>query len=222
MDGRRPAATLQVSASQALAGARLVGGPLVLMGWSLNDGVASSGLTIDQSAAAPGAGVTVASISLGNGLYSVAWTLELTGTPAAADIDNVQALLGATVEATSVNLGVVGNYPQAAFQAQVVAGPVTLAFKAIGAATAGSVYKVEANITPLTDSLSTIQDGSGAVGFSAIPPQGVDNQWFGDSGIAIDTELRVLATQGTVSGVMWYYIATGPLDYGEQAPSDRG
>lgn len=214
----RPAATLQVSASVAAAGSRLIGGPVRLMGWSFNDGTVPQGKTVDQSAAAPGAGGTVASISLPIGTWLVKWTLELTGTVGAADIDNVQAKIGGTIVATSVNLGVAGNYVQADFEVTAVSGSATLNFVAIGAATAGSTYKVEANFEPLNNSTATISDGSGPIAFSAITPGGVDNQWFGDSGIAIDTELSVLTTLGTVQGVMWYYYAPERPDEGERLP----
>lgn len=193
-----------LTAAQSVAGARLVGGPVILRGWSLNDGVQSGGQTVDQSATAPAAGATIASISLANGTYQVAWTLELTGTPGAGDADNVQVFIGATQVATSANAGAVGTYPQEETQVTVVSGPLTLAFKANGAGTVGAVYKIEANITPINDSTATVFDGGQAVGFVDMDNGGGQNVWFGEPGVAVDTELRVQTTLGTVQGVVYY------------------
>lgn len=194
----------------------MVGGPLRVMGWSLNDGAQSQQLTVDQSAAAPAAGATVASIALNNGVYQIFWTLELSGTPGAGDVDNVQLFIGSTLVATSVNLGAVGNYLQVQVQVPVFFGPLTLAWKAIGAATVGSTYKVEANIIPINNSTATIFDGGGAIGFVGIGPGSAENAWFGDSGISVDTELRVQTTLGTVQGVIYYYMARDTGEQGEQ------
>ena len=94
--GARP---LTVTAAQANAGTNLIGGPVRLRGWSMNDGAAGEGLTARGSAAAPAAGTTITSLSLTPGTYSVSWQVELTGTPGAGDVDNVQLLIGATVVA---------------------------------------------------------------------------------------------------------------------------
>lgn len=189
-----------------------------MVGWSFNDSTASTESTVDQSANTPAAGATIASISLANGEYEITWTLELSGTPGAADVDNVQLFNGATLVATSVNPGAVGNYLQATVQVNVIFGPLTLAWKAIGAAAVGSVYKIEANIVPVSGSTGQIKDGSGAIGFTGIPVGGVDTQWFGPEGIAIDTELSVQTTLGTVQGVIWYYLFSDYPDQGEQEP----
>lgn len=209
---RKGARALTVTAVQALTNQKLLGGPLRLLGWSLNDGTASQGLTVDQSAAAPGAGVTVASISLGNGQYQVEWTLEITGTPGAGDVDNVQVIVGATLIATSVNPGAVGNYSQEEVNAVVVFGPVNLMFKAIGAATAGSTYKVEANITPLTGATATIFDGAQIVGSPGMPPAGSDTKWIGPDGVQVDTAISVQTILGNVQGVLWYLLDSDVYD----------
>ena len=189
-----------------------------LMGWSLNDGTGTDSLTMDATAAAPAAGATIVSLSLPNGLYTVAWTVELGGTPGAGDIDNVALDIGATQVAQSANLGAVGIYIQPVAEVSVVNGPLVLAAKAIGAATVGSTYRVQATITQINESTATIFDGSGAIGFSAIPVAGVDNEWFGDSGIAIDTELRIQSTNGVVQGNVYYYISPERPWEGEQEP----
>lgn len=202
------ARSLTVSAAQALANTRMLGGPLRLCGWSFTGTGASNPQTVDQSAAAPGAGATIASLSLGNGQYQVEWTLELTGTPGAADVDNVQLFIGSTLIATSVNLGAVGNYAQEEVNAAVSFGPLILAWKAIGAAAVGSVYKVEANVISLTQQTGTIFDGSQPVGYLSMAPQGTDKEWMDDEGVQIDTHISVQTTLGSIQGVLWYYLAS--------------
>lgn len=218
---RKGARSLTVTANNALANKSLLGGPLRLCGWSTVDGAVAQGLTVDQSAAAPAAGATIASISLPNGEYVVSWTLEITGTPGAGDVDNVQMLIGATVVATSVNLGAVGNYAQEEQNVQVTFGPLTLAFKAIGAATAGSVYKVEANIVSIGNAAATILDGSQPIGFISMPQGNGETVWLQERGVQIDNALSVQTTQGSVNGVLWYYLDSD-LDPEREPDDDYG
>lgn len=201
---RYGAKSLTLTAAQSLGNTRLVGGPVILHGWSMNDGIASGGATVDQSQTAPAAGATIASISLANGVYQVSWTLELSGTPGAGDADNVQLFIGATQLATSANAGAVGTYPQEEAQAQVIFGPFTLAWKANGAGTAGAVYKIEANITPVNDSTATVFDGAQPIGFIDMDNGGGQTVWLGDLGVEVENELKVQTTLGLVQGVLWY------------------
>lgn len=200
------ARTLPVSANQAQANTRLIGGPVRVCGWSFSDQALVQGLTVDQAAIAPAAHSTIASISLPNGRYTVSWTLEITGTPGAGDIDNVQLFIGAAQVATSVNLGAVGNYGQEEVQVQVTGGPLLLAWVNPGAATAGTTYKVEASIQPLTGSAATIFDGGLAVGFVSIFQGAAETRWFEGDGICVETQMSVQTTLGTVAGVIWYYL----------------
>ena len=201
--GARP---LTITSADTLLNTAKLSGPIRLCGWSVNDGVAQQGLTVDQSANAPAAGATIASISLGNGEYLVEWTLTLSGTPGAGDVNNVKLSIGATQLATSVNLGVAGNYPQEEVNASVTFGPLTLAWQAIGNAVAGSVYTIEANITPVGISTGTVFDGAQAIGFIGIPQGGTETQWFGDWGPQVRTKISVQATVGTIQGVLWYEV----------------
>lgn len=204
--GTRGARSLTVTAAQATANSRLLGGPLVLCGWSLNDGTATQEGFVDQSAAAPGAGATIASLSLPNGVWQIEWTFELGGAAAAADADNVSLNIGATQIDQSANAGAAGTYGPFHTQATVTGGPLTLAAKAIGAATAATTYRVRITATPLGTSQATIFDGSQPVAFSAIPQALVDTQTLNDNGVAIGTHISVQATQGQVSGVLWFYL----------------
>lgn len=206
--GARP---LTVTAAQALNGTRLLGGPVRLCGWSFNNGLAAASQPVTGTANAPAAGATIASVSLGNGSYLIEWTVELTGTPGVADVDNVQLLVGASVIADSSNLGAVGDYPQEEATGVVTFGPLTVAAKAIGAATAGSVYKVIMTITPLTLSTGTIKDGGQQLGFISLPAGGNQTVWLSDIGIECRTELSVQTNLGTLNGVL-YYTMVYPAD----------
>lgn len=178
----------------------------MLCGWSLNDGAATQGSVADTSQAAPGAGVTIATLTLPNGTYNIQWWFELTGTPGPADVDNVKILVNLTKVDQSVNLGAVGDYGPFNVQAVVSGGPLTVTARTVGAATAGTTYQVKLVATPVGDSMATIFDGGQAVGFSGIPQGGVDNQLLPDGGVEISNALIVTATQGIVSGVLWYYL----------------
>lgn len=193
-----------MTATQAASNARLVGGPVRLRGWSLSDGIAPGGITADASVIAPVAGATIASVSLPTLVYQVAWSLQLSGTPGAADANNVQALLGAALQATSVNQGAAGIYGQEEFQLTVTGGPLLLAFKAINNAVAGSAYTIEANITPIGSSAATVMDGAQPLGFSVMPPGGGDTHWFSGDGVEVLSQLSVQATLGAPQGVLWY------------------
>lgn len=175
-----------------------------MCGWSANGGAGTTDTPVSGSVTAPAAGGTIASVSLGNGTYEVEWTLELSGTPGAGDTDNVQLLIGATNIANSVNAGAVGTYVQANAQVAVTGGPLTLAAKAVGAGTAGAVYRITMVITPTSNSNATIFDGGQPVAYMTMDDNGNQSFWISDGGVAVETELSVLATAGTVSGVLWY------------------
>lgn len=206
------ARSLSVSSADALGGVRKLGGPIRLCGWSFNNGVGPTDTPVTGTANAPAAGATIASVSLGNGTYQIEWSIELTGTPGAADVDNVQLTIGATQIAVSVNLGAVGDYQQEEAEGTVVSGPLTLAAKAIGAATAGSVYKVNMTVIPLTQSTGVIKDGSQNVGFISLPAGGNQTVWLSDLGVAILTEISVQTGLGTISGVIYYKMVYDLID----------
>lgn len=107
------------------------------------------------SQAAPAANTTIVSSGpVPPGIYTLNWTVELAGTVAAGtDNDNFKVVQGATVLLSSVNPAVVGSYPQDPITVQV--GPAGLAtsfqIKNIGAATAGSTYRAQITLTPVSE-----------------------------------------------------------------------
>lgn len=182
-----------------------------MCGWSMNNGVGPTGSQATGTANAPAAGAVITTITLGNGTYNVEWTIELTGTPGAADVDNVQLLIGGAIVADSSNLGAVGDYPQEEATGTITFGSGTIQAKAIGAATVGSVYKVTFTITPLTQSTAVVRDGSQTLGFISLPPGGNQTVWLSDIGIECRTELSVQTSLGNVNGVL-YYTLVYPAD----------
>lgn len=206
MSGQYGARVLPFTSNQALNGSVLIGGPGRLKGWSILDGSASNTLEADQTAAAPGAGVTITSLSLANGVYRVEWFLELGGTPGVGDIDNVALFIAATQIGQSANLGAVGEYGPFVAQANVVFGPLTLAAKAIGAATAGSTYRVLLQATQVANALCNIKDGGMTIASPVIPAQSADNKWLSERGVRVENSLSVQAIQGTISGVLYFEV----------------
>jgi hypothetical protein len=203
---RRGSRVLPFSATQALAGQRLLGGPLVITGWSATDGSGTDSLQTSGTVVAPAAGATIASLSLPNGTYSVAWTVELGAGAAAADANNVELFVAGVGIAVSANLGAAGEYPQEEATAFVSFGPLTLAAKAIGAGTAAVPYTVVLTITQTNESLANIKDGGMTIGIIGMGNAASQTQWFDDMGPRVDTDLSIQTTLGSVQGAIWYYL----------------
>jgi hypothetical protein len=138
------------------------------------------------------------------GTYLVTWDVQLGGTPAAADANNFELLVGATVIQASVNQGAVGDYPQGTVEVQVPAG-ASILIKAIGAGTAGAVYTASLQATPPVtgtfqaqwlDNQDSIGESSGAIGES-------DTQYFGDPGVYLNGTLKLHVVAGTVTGTVY-------------------
>lgn len=98
----------------------------------------------EGSVTSPGAAATITSFSLPAGGWTLNWTIELAGTPAAGDANNFQLTLGAVQELVSINPGAVaGPLQQNGVQVQVPAGGATVAVKSIAAGTAGAIYTAQ-------------------------------------------------------------------------------
>lgn len=197
---------IPLTTTQALNNTRLLGGPLELCGWSLNDGVVSQSLTTDTQQSAPGAGTTIASISLGLGPYEVEWYFELGGTPGAGDIDNVGLYIGSTLVQQSVNLGVAGTYGPFTTEVDSLFGAQTLAAKAIAAATAGTTYRVNITAIPQSPTQVSINDGGQTVVTLTIPAGGTITQWTSEHGVQFDNQISVQATYGNAQGCLYCYL----------------
>lgn len=186
---------------------------MVITGWSATDGTGTDSLQTSGTVVAPAAGATIASISLANGTYTVAWSVELGAGAAAADANNVELFVAATGIAVSVNAGATGTYPQEEAQAFVAFGPLTLAAKAIGAGTAAVPYTVIITITQINESLANVKDGGMTIGIIGMASAASQTQWFDEMGPAVETDLSIQTTLGNVQGAIWYYLRSDLEDY---------
>ena len=106
--------------------------------------------TTGSTTASPTAGLTATSQAVASGTFLLSWTATLQTAAAAGDVNNFGLYNGAVLVATSVNLGVVASYPQAAVTTYTGTSPTTMAVKNIGAGSTGSVYNASLTVTPLT------------------------------------------------------------------------
>lgn len=100
-------------------------------------------------------------------VYTIAWSVALSGTPGAGDANNFALFRNhGPYLATSVNAGASGSYPQASFTAFLNAGDTVTLASNTNAATAGSVYSgtLSASV-PLT--LTAGPQGLGTVWYPA-------------------------------------------------------
>lgn len=201
-----------VTQAQAAAGTILANGPKRLMGWSILSGAASTTEATAQ-AVSPAAGATVVTLAgLPAGDYQVSWTVELSGTLAAADANNFQLLNGASVVAASENLAVAGVYPQQGIVVTVpAAGSVTV--QAIALGTIGAVYRATLVLSLLAGGgIGQVLDGGQVVGVVSTGQDQVDVQWMGDDGVYVGTSVAVLASAGKLSGCL--YVKDDPGEVG--------
>jgi hypothetical protein len=103
--------------------------------------------TLDNtgSVTSPGAGATIAQVSLpGPGTYTVSWSVELSGTLAAADANNFQLFQSGTganfAVLTAENQAAAGQYPQTSVTITTKASDNFIKIITIGAGTVGAVY----------------------------------------------------------------------------------
>lgn len=101
--------------------------------------------------AAPAANTTIATVAaaaITPGVYSIGWSVGLSGTLAAAEIDNFRLRLGSTTLATSSNPDVAGQFPQLSYGPILLTGANSVNIINPGIATAGSIYDASISLTP--------------------------------------------------------------------------
>ena len=175
-----------------------------LLGWSLRDATADNNFSVEGSAVAPaGGGVIVTTAALNAEEYTVNWTVSLAGAAAGADGNNFGLYAGATLIATSVNLGLAGEYPQQAVTYQLPQNTV-FAVKAIGVGTAGVTYSAELDGSAANVVSTSVEfmDGSRIVGEASMLPGGATSANFGSLGMRIYTGLTLHVVSGTVRGTV--------------------
>ncbi len=205
MTGRhwRAAKPLTVSAAQAVAGTPLQNGPGELVGWSLSAGVAVASAPGQGRVVAPGAGATIATMTLAQGTYLIHWAGELDGAAAAAELNNMELFYGGTGPLFADLPPVAGNYPQEDVTTIAPAGGLIVAVKANIAGTAGVGYSADISAIPTNDGFGSILDGGQLLAVVSLSPGASDTQGPGSRGVRFDTSVAVLTSSGILSGVLY-------------------
>jgi hypothetical protein len=127
------------------------------------------------------------------GLYTVNWTVSLTGTMTAAETDNFKLVFGSTL-ATSINPNLAGDYPQASVQITIPPGNVnTLAVRAVAAGGAAALYAASISISPVLGTPFALQLGDRYWPGLALPQDGCWEKSVG--GILLNpNDRRILTT----------------------------
>jgi len=195
------AVTVPVTA--AGASAPLISAPCRLKGWSLTS-LGGKSTEADGTQNAPAANTVIANTAVvPAGDYSVAWTVELEGTVAAGtDNDNFQLRINSATAATSLNLAVAGEYPQASLTATVTPSG-TVAVRNNLAGSVGSIYRAVIVLTPADPAAVTLLDGQQTIGQSSIPYGFSDTEFLDEEGIYVSTSIVMSVQFGSVNGCIY-------------------
>lgn len=202
---RRPrgAFAVTVASAAAAAASALINGPARLLGWSLQAGEQSAEAM--GTVTSPAAFATIAATgTLPQGRYRVTVVVSLAGTLAqATDANNMR--LSASGSTFVANLPVViaaGDQAFGPFDVEITAAAGgVIAVAAVNAGSVGSIYSGE--VTANQDAQGTITDAGQVVAVWAAPSGEASNQWLGDEGVYIGSDVQVHVAQGDVSGVVW-------------------
>lgn len=183
----------------------VISGGGVLAGWSLRDAIADTPAEADGNVVAPGAGVTVVTLTgIPAGTYTVKWGVGLQGAAAAADANNFQLFNGAGAVDASVNPGVAGDYPQVDTVLVIPqSGSVTV--KAIGAGTAGVTYSAQLSLIPngLIETIVEITSGGDTLGEISLTDVASVTKWFGPNGPYFNSGVTLTAIAGAFKGCIY-------------------
>lgn len=180
-------------------------GPCRLAGWSLRATGTQTSQESEGTVVSPAAGATVTSITLPQGVYTVAWNVMLTGTVGAADTNNFQLLQAASALLTSVNGITVGQeYNQAPVTVTIPQGGATIFVKTIGAGTVASSYTAQLSISPAgTVAIAEIMSGGYPVAEITLPLAGSETVFISNTGAQVAAELTLVVLSGTVRGAVY-------------------
>lgn len=220
----------------------MLGGPIRLCGWSFTSAIVVSA---ESTPANPGAGTADATVftaptgqtttlaalffhfltdaTVGNRVVRieirdgagnvVSRITALTAVPASTGSD-VSAFIGSTFA------GAASGQSSVPLPSAPMLGGWTVHITVTGTVGAADQISAIAVLTTGSQSggIASIRDGGQLAGTIAIGAGGADTHDTGGEGILIGTELSVLATQGAMSGVLWYYIESdvdgNAVDYG--------
>lgn len=101
------------------------------------------------TATSPAAGATIASVTVGPGLWQLAWNVSLSGTVGAPEQNNFKATVTGVNLDTSDNPAAAGGpWIQSPVEFEAPAGGTTAAIKTIALATTGAVYDASFSVIP--------------------------------------------------------------------------
>lgn len=198
-----PVRVLPVPASSGSA--KLLNGPCRLYGWSLQDTGSAVPVFKDGTVTTPTAGQTIVSFgTLPAGEYTVDVLLQIAGTPAAADANNMEITGPPGGPFILLNQGAVGEYPQEPITFTLTA-PTLCVIRAIALATSGAIYSAEVTITPMVGlgTEATIQDGNNIMGALTLGASQSDTKWFGPMGVAVLSEINLVVASGQIQGAVY-------------------
>lgn len=184
---------------------RLTAGKLALAGWSLRTTSVQTSLQVEGNQNAPGAGTTIATLALPAGEWVITWGVEVSGTVAAAEINNFQLLQAATPLLNSANGNGVGNvYQQPPVIVSIPVGGANVLVKNINAATAASVYSASIAASPVGAAASAeITSGNNPIAEITIPVGGSDTKWFGSRGVEVRSDVTLTVLSGSFRGAVY-------------------
>ena len=228
--GIRGARSLTVTAAQATANSRLLGGPLRLLGWSFTSAQSGQAEFTPGNPPAAQLDTTVYTVAAGQTATLTALTF-LFATDATVgnrtcrvEIRDgsgnvVERIAGVTNDPASTG-GVISMYIGASGIGGA-SGSVNAALPQMVMQAGWTVHIVEAGTVGVADQISaivgtvsvtanaatgTIFDGSQPVGYIGLVTTATDTEIPGTEGVQIETHLSVQVTAGSINGVIWYLL----------------
>lgn len=115
-----------------------------------SNGAVNSITAVSGEVTGPPISTVLAGMTLSAGLYDIDWTVVLSGTPGAADINNCILWVNSSASAaTSLNAGAADTYVQQRVRRTLNTGNNNLQLNTAGNASAGAVYSVGLTATPV-------------------------------------------------------------------------
>lgn len=194
-----------VSILDTTTGGKVTGGKVALAGWSLRTTSTQQSQQTQGQGIAPAANTVIATILLPAGEWSVDWLVSFTGTPGAAETNNLALFQGATLVNGSENGSTAGvEYPQQRVTLSIPVGGANVAIKNTAVATAGSTYFASITATPVSAAaLAEITSGGNPVAEISLPIGITDTHFFGSGGIALQSDITLTVLSGSMRGAMF-------------------
>lgn len=183
----------------------VVSGAVQLMGWSLRTTSVQASRANENSIVSPGAFATIAQVALPAGEWSIAWTVEVSGTVGAPEVNNFSLSEGVSTLSNSVNGNSAGlPYPQAPFVASVPVAGATVLVQCIAAGTVGATYSVTLTASPVgAVAIAELTSGGSPVAEVSLPVGGHETVSLMPSGIDLHGDLSLSVLSGSFRGAVY-------------------